>query len=61
MKQIFVLSRKNFLKKGPDAKENQKPKENVGPVTLDKILRSIGLEPKKISGQTSRVNNAIRQ
>ena len=38
---------KNFLKKGPDAKENQKPKENVGPVTLDKILRSIGLEPKK--------------
>ena len=38
---------KNFLKKGRDAKENQKPKENVGPVTLDKILRSIGLEPKK--------------
>ncbi|EJQ32728.1 hypothetical protein IEC_05189 [Bacillus toyonensis] len=38
---------KNFLKKGPDAKENQKPKENVGPVTLEKILRSIGLEPKK--------------
>ena len=38
---------KNFLKKGPDAKGNQKPKENVGPVTLDKILRSIGLEPKK--------------
>ncbi|MDM5153437.1 S8 family serine peptidase [Bacillus sp. DX1.1] len=38
---------KNFLKKGPDAKENQKPKENVGPVTLEKILRSIGLEPNK--------------
>ncbi|WIY61903.1 S8 family serine peptidase [Bacillus arachidis] len=38
---------KNFLKKGPDVKENQKPKENVGPVTLEKILRSIGLEPKK--------------
>ncbi|MDM5156904.1 S8 family serine peptidase [Bacillus sp. DX1.1] len=37
---------KNFLKKGPDAKPNQKPKENVGPVTLEKILRSIGLEPK---------------
>ena len=46
MKQIFVLLRKTF-EKGPDAKGNQKPKENVGPVTLDKILRSIGLEPKK--------------
>jgi subtilisin family serine protease len=37
---------KNFLKKGPDAKPEQNPVENIGPKTLEKILRSIGLEPK---------------
>ena len=37
---------KNFLKKGPDAKPEQKPVESIGPMTLEKILHSIGLEPK---------------
>jgi subtilisin family serine protease len=35
---------KNFLEKGPDAKENKKPKEKHGKVTLEKLFRSIGLE-----------------
>jgi hypothetical protein len=37
---------KNFLKKGPDAKKNQKPVESMGKATLETILRLIGLEPK---------------
>ena len=37
---------KNFLEKGPDAKENKKPKEKHGKVTLEKLFRSIGLELK---------------
>lgn len=37
---------KNFLEKGPDAKENQKPKAKHGKVTLEKLFRSIGLELK---------------
>ncbi|RBP88256.1 hypothetical protein DFO70_11525 [Cytobacillus firmus] len=35
---------KNFLEKGPDAKESKKPKEKHGKVTLEKLFRSIGLE-----------------
>ncbi|MDF2038418.1 S8 family serine peptidase [Cytobacillus oceanisediminis] len=35
---------KNFLEKGPDAKENKEPKEKQGKVTLEKLFRSIGLE-----------------
>ncbi|PFG04770.1 S8 family serine peptidase [Bacillus sp. es.034] len=38
------LIEKNFLEKGPDAKENKKPKEKHGKVTLEKLFRSIGLE-----------------
>ncbi|MBM7585938.1 subtilisin family serine protease [Bacillus pakistanensis] len=37
---------KNFLEKGPDAKKNKKPKEKHGNVTLEKLLRSIGLDLK---------------
>ncbi|MCP3740275.1 S8 family serine peptidase [Rossellomorea sp. BNER] len=37
---------KNFLEKGPDAKENKKPKEKLGKVTLEKLFRSIGLETR---------------
>jgi subtilisin family serine protease len=37
---------KNFLEKGPDAKENKKPKEKRGKVTLEKLFRSIGLETR---------------
>lgn len=40
------LIEKNFLEKGPDAKENKKPKEKHGKVTLEKLFRSIGLELK---------------
>lgn len=35
---------KNFLEKGADGKENKKPKEKHGKVTLEKLFRSIGLE-----------------
>ncbi|MBM7584483.1 subtilisin family serine protease [Bacillus pakistanensis] len=37
---------KNFLEKGPDAKENKKPKEKLGKVTLEKLFSSIGLETR---------------
>lgn len=38
---------KNFLKVGPDAKKNAKPKEKHGKKGLEDFLRAIGLEPKK--------------
>ncbi|KAA0563198.1 S8 family serine peptidase [Bacillus sp. CH30_1T] len=38
------LIEKNFLEKGPDAKEHKNPKEKQGKVTLEKLFRSIGLE-----------------
>ncbi|MBO9129457.1 S8 family serine peptidase [Bacillus sp. 165] len=37
---------KNYLQKGPNAKPDQKLVESIGSMTLEKILRSIGLEPK---------------
>lgn len=38
---------KNFLRVGPDAKKNKKPKERHGNKGLEDYLRSIGLEPIK--------------
>ncbi|MGE6754395.1 S8 family serine peptidase [Rossellomorea sp. NPDC071047] len=41
------LIEKNFLEKGPDVKENKKPKEKQGKVTLEKLFHSIGLETRE--------------
>ncbi|USK33874.1 S8 family serine peptidase [Bacillus sp. F19] len=38
---------KNFLRVGPDAPKNKKPKEKHGNKGLEDYLRAIGLEPKK--------------
>lgn len=37
---------KNFLKIGPNAKDNVKPKEKLGKKGLDDFLEALGLEPK---------------
>ncbi|MDF2038407.1 S8 family serine peptidase [Cytobacillus oceanisediminis] len=38
----FIVN--NFLEKGPDAKNNKKPKEKHGKITLEKLLNSRGIE-----------------